>query len=336
MDTDQVQRLAVVEDEIGTLRTQIASLNDLREQLSQILAALRRGPMQRLVEDPPARNGSRTASNPSGCAKVDPHSMPASSTLPAPAQEGDEGLNGSAVRVVHLEDQGELRESIKTTVAKFGYARYDPEQALSLNGNRLLVLNLLLQSQDPLALVIGRESGVERNTAFAYFAEGNRGLVLGMVDFFPPPLDPHTCVTRLLERRGPTQRVLVVSDAVDVATELRGILSRLGSATSVAFDAKQALSLVPMVRPDIILVDLNLPRADSVRVAGRVRADPTNAEVGFALMWHSTIDTSQFQREAARVLRDFSFSDSELRRTFGRELTPGGAGFAARTAAKRR
>jgi CheY-like chemotaxis protein len=324
-----VRRVAALETDLTDVATEVAGLNSLKEQLQDALDGLRRRTAANAKPAQPVTSAEQVA--PSLAEPPPPPRLVAVSPDSTPQVVAARNANGERLTILHVEDQPPLQDAVRAVVEKFNYARYNVVREPlggAPGGRRLLAINLLAQSVDPLATLANSAAwGIENPWALAYCADGARGLILGMVDFFPPPFEPNLCVTRLLERPSASQRLLVVSDALDLTTELRSILTRLGCATSVAFDGKQALGLVPMVRPDVILVDLNLPKGDAFRVISRVRADPANVAVTFALMWQSTLNLVEFRQQVVRAAREFPFSGDDLRRAVGREFGPGGAAY---------
>lgn len=73
-------------------------------------------------------------------------------------------------------------------------------------------------------------------------------------------------------RRG--RRVLVVDDNEDAAESLAALLRLFGHEAGVAFDGEQALEAAARMRPDLVLLDLGMPRMDGHEVARRMRAAP--------------------------------------------------------------
>lgn len=73
------------------------------------------------------------------------------------------------------------------------------------------------------------------------------------------------------------RRVLVVDDNEDAAESLAALLRIFGHEVSVAFDGEQALEIAPELRPDVVLLDLGMPRMDGHEVARRMRAAPWGA-----------------------------------------------------------
>lgn len=71
-----------------------------------------------------------------------------------------------------------------------------------------------------------------------------------------------------------SRRVLVVDDNEDAAESLAALLRIFGHDVRVAFDGEQALEVAPQLKPDLVLLDLGMPRMDGHEVARRMRAAP--------------------------------------------------------------
>jgi DNA-binding response OmpR family regulator len=68
-------------------------------------------------------------------------------------------------------------------------------------------------------------------------------------------------------------RLLVVEDNPDIAEGLEANLESEGFAVELARDGRLALAAVQQARPDLIVLDLGLPRMDGREVLERLRAD---------------------------------------------------------------
>jgi signal transduction histidine kinase len=73
---------------------------------------------------------------------------------------------------------------------------------------------------------------------------------------------------------GAGRRVLVVDDNHDAAETLATILEISGHEVWLAHDGAEALTLVERHRPEIVLLDIGLPKIDGYEVARRLRLDP--------------------------------------------------------------
>jgi adenylate cyclase len=69
-------------------------------------------------------------------------------------------------------------------------------------------------------------------------------------------------------------RILVVDDVADNVEILRMRLESMGYEVVVAEDGEQALSVVRETLPDLILLDIMMPKIDGLEVARRLKADP--------------------------------------------------------------
>jgi DNA-binding response OmpR family regulator len=67
------------------------------------------------------------------------------------------------------------------------------------------------------------------------------------------------------------KRVLVVEDEMNIARLVRDYLERSGFAVTVAGDGGSALASARGSRPDLVVLDLGLPRMDGLDVARRLR-----------------------------------------------------------------
>ena len=73
-------------------------------------------------------------------------------------------------------------------------------------------------------------------------------------------------------------RVLVVEDEVDLQELLRFNLERDGLDVLTADTGEQAVNLVPKEKPDLVLLDLMLPRMDGLDVCRRLKANPATSQ----------------------------------------------------------
>lgn len=74
----------------------------------------------------------------------------------------------------------------------------------------------------------------------------------------------------------PGLRVLVVDDNEDATDILGTILELSGHEVILAYDGEQALALAAEHRPEVVLLDIGLPKLDGYEVARRLRLDPRN------------------------------------------------------------
>ena len=76
---------------------------------------------------------------------------------------------------------------------------------------------------------------------------------------------------RIVKEASRAPLVLVVEDEPPIAEVLEGYLRREGFCTERAGDGEAALRLFRVARPDLVLLDVRLPRLDGFEVLRRVR-----------------------------------------------------------------
>jgi diguanylate cyclase (GGDEF)-like protein len=80
------------------------------------------------------------------------------------------------------------------------------------------------------------------------------------------------------------ERVLVVDDDPDIARFIEVNLRAHGFEVHLATDGAEALDRVHEIRPDMVLVDVMMPRMDGFRVVERLRSDPRTANVSIIML----------------------------------------------------
>ena len=84
----------------------------------------------------------------------------------------------------------------------------------------------------------------------------------------PPPAEAETPSR---DRSGAARRVLVVDDSADAARSLALLLAAQGHAVRTAHDGLAALEAARAFQPEVVLLDIGLPRMDGYEVARRLR-----------------------------------------------------------------
>jgi CheY-like chemotaxis protein len=79
-------------------------------------------------------------------------------------------------------------------------------------------------------------------------------------------------------------RVLVVDDNADSAESLALLLGLDGHETQVVHDGMAALERAAAFRPEVVFLDINLPKLDGYGVVGRLRTHPDLARTLFVAM----------------------------------------------------
>ena len=80
------------------------------------------------------------------------------------------------------------------------------------------------------------------------------------------------------------RRILIVDDNADSAQSLAMLLELSGQETWTAGDGLEGLSLAEQVRPDVVLLDIGLPRLNGYEVCRRIRQQPWGRDVVIAAL----------------------------------------------------
>ncbi len=81
-----------------------------------------------------------------------------------------------------------------------------------------------------------------------------------------------------------TERILVADDDPDVALFVEINLADSGYDVVLARDGQEALEKVSQVRPDLVVLDVMMPKLDGFEVAQRIRSDPRTSNIGIVML----------------------------------------------------
>jgi two-component system, cell cycle response regulator DivK len=76
-----------------------------------------------------------------------------------------------------------------------------------------------------------------------------------------------------------SSRILVVEDEEDSRKILRDLLSTAAYEMTEAVNGEQALAAVAKQRPDLILMDIQMPVLDAYEATRRIKADPAFRDI---------------------------------------------------------
>ena len=114
----------------------------------------------------------------------------------------------------------------------------------------------------------------------------------------PAPPDPVLAESKTAAAR----RILVVDDNEDSAESLTILLSLAGHKTHTAYDGLEAIEAAATFRPDVILLDIGLPRLNGYEVARKIREQPWGQAVVLVAL------TGWGQEEDRRRSREAGFN----------------------------
>lgn len=89
------------------------------------------------------------------------------------------------------------------------------------------------------------------------------------------------------------QRVLVVDDDKDVVRLMRAYLEQAGYEVLVAYDGETAVHTIRRDMPDLVLLDLMLPRLDGWEITRIMRSDANLAAIPIIMLTARIEDTEK-------------------------------------------
>jgi DNA-binding response OmpR family regulator len=119
--------------------------------------------------------------------------------------------------------------------------------------------------------------------------------------------------------------VLVAEDEPAIATSLEFLLRKSGYDTCLARDGEAALALAHARRPQLIVLDLMLPRRNGIDVCRTVRADPRHATLKVMMLTArgGTADIDSGMAAGVNCYLVKPFSTQELLEQVAQLLAPG-------------
>ncbi|MDH5265967.1 MAG: response regulator [Betaproteobacteria bacterium] len=72
-------------------------------------------------------------------------------------------------------------------------------------------------------------------------------------------------------------RVMIAEDEPNIVTSLEFLMRKAGFDTRIARDGEEALGVLVAFRPDVVLLDVMLPRRSGLEVCRFIRAEPSLA-----------------------------------------------------------
>jgi chemosensory pili system protein ChpA (sensor histidine kinase/response regulator) len=138
-----------------------------------------------------------------------------------------------------------------------------------------LVTDELVGSREIVVKSLGPQvSGIRGIAGATILGDGRIVVILDMGSLVRSEWRARPTDTAIIEQRDRRTFALVVDDSITVRRVTQRLLERNGMRVLTAKDGVDAVSLLQENLPDIILLDIEMPRMDGYEVAAHVRGDP--------------------------------------------------------------
>jgi CheY-like chemotaxis protein len=202
---------------------------------------------------------------------------------------------GKAPRILVIEDNAAIGQLIQSQLASSGYEtlRCDkPERATNMAAELqpdAITLDLLMKPVHGLEVLLQLKNDPRTSKipviVVTIVDQPGLGTALGADEYLIKPVDKATllaAVERCLRSRGgaaPTRTILVVEDDVSTLEMIVELLKAYGYAVSTAADGEQALASVAQFLPELVILDLVLPKMSGFELLAEWRSNPRTADL---------------------------------------------------------
>ncbi len=200
-----------------------------------------------------------------------------------------------APRILVIEDNAVTGQLIQSQLASSGYEtlRCDqPQRAMEMAAEHqpdAITLDLIMQPVHGLEVLLQLKNDPRTSKipviVVTIVDQPGLGTALGADEYLIKPVDKATLlagVERCLRSRGgaaPARTILVVEDDVSTLEMIVELLKAYGYAVSTAADGEQARASVAQSLPELVILDLVLPKMSGFELLAEWRSNPRTADL---------------------------------------------------------
>jgi CheY-like chemotaxis protein len=148
------------------------------------------------------------------------------------------------------------------------------------------------------------------------------GYQLGAADYLVKPLDERevlASLARLAQAAGGARprRLLVVDDDPQVVDLVTQLVEKLDYVVDAAADGEQALQAIRATAPDVVLLDLLMPRLDGFGVLERLRSQPETSHIPVVILTARSLteeEAESLKKSAYSIIQKQGLREEELLR----------------------
>lgn len=142
----------------------------------------------------------------------------------------------------------------------------------------LITLDIMMPHQDGWAVlqIIKNDPDLRSIPVFIVSVIENKalGFSLGVTDYIVKPFERHELLERLnLFEKGKSKKVLVADDDPAARNFFMDALSKEGYQVDIAVDGEEALAKITRLRPEVVFLDLVMPKLNGFEVLERINKD---------------------------------------------------------------
>jgi chemotaxis protein histidine kinase CheA len=176
----------------------------------------------------------------------------------------------------------------------------------SERGTHAVLVQAVIASRDLVVKTLGRYVPRLRGVVGAtILGDGSVTPVIDLSELLRAPaasvLDGTSTGLRASAETVRSRRALVVDDSLSARRSMAQVLSDSGFEVMTARDGMEAVETLEQTRPDILFVDLEMPRMDGIELTSHVRARPETANVPVVMVTSRSTEKHRAQATAAGV-----------------------------------
>jgi PAS domain S-box-containing protein len=239
--------------------------------------------------------------------------LPAQTPIPVPRAR-------KAPRILVIEDNAVTGQLIQSQLTSSGYETFkcgQPESATEMAAEHqpdAITLDLLMEPVHGLEVLLQLKNDPRTSKipviVVTIVDQPGVGMALGADEYLIKPVDKATllaAVERCLQSRGgaaPARTILVVEDDVSALEMIVELLKGYGYAVSTATDGEQARASVAHSLPELVILDLVLPKMSGFELLAEWRSNPRTAELSVFVLTSKdlTKDEEKYLRAHAESL----------------------------------
>ena len=192
-----------------------------------------------------------------------------------------------------------------------------------------LFVNSVQGSREIIVKSLGPQfAGVGGISGATILGDGSVVVILDVLSLIREHMSESMDIKPLVSQEAPQRCVMVVDDSVTVRKVTTRLLERQGMEVIVAKDGVEAMELLQEKCPDVMLLDIEMPRMDGFEVARQVRHDSVVCDLPIIMISSRTGAKHQEHAGALGVNKFLGkpFQESELLATINELLESDGTG----------